>query len=141
MNKKHLFLRGRTYGWLLAASVTLLGACTDAIEPETWHPGVSNTTLAAPEITAMSNADGTRTILSWPVVFGAGGFQMSLYDVTNASQPRTIVTDTIIDGSTCEFPREDDSNYKLIVKTLGNEKYNNKESEEIEKMFLLTKLF
>lgn len=135
MNEKHLFLRGRTYGWLLAAGVTLLGACTDAIEPESWDPGVSNTTLAAPEITAISNADGTKTILSWPVVFGAGGFQMSLFDITNASEPKAIVTDTIIDGSTCEFPREDDSNYKLVVKTLGNEKYNNKGSEEVEVLF------
>lgn len=135
MNEKHLFLRGRTYGWLLATSVMLFGACTDAIEPETFDPGVSNATLAAPEITAVANADGTKTILSWPVVFGAGGFQMSLYDITNAASPRAIVTDTIIDGSTCEFPREDDSNYKLLVKTLGNEKYNNQGSEEVEVLF------
>lgn len=134
MNKKHLFLKGRTYGWLLAASVTLLGACTDAIEPETFHPGVSNTTLGTPEITAVASADGKSTILSWPVLMGAGGFQMSLYKLAGNTEI-AIVTDTIIDGSTCEFPREDDTNYKLLVQTLGNEKYNNKGSEQIEFLF------
>lgn len=134
MNEKHLFLRGRTYGWLLAASVMLFGACTDAIEPETFDPGVSNATLAAPEITAMASADGKSTILSWPVLFGAGGFQMSLYKLEGGTEV-AIVTDTIIDGSTCELPREDDTNYKLLVQTLGNEKYNNKASEQVEFLF------
>ena len=135
MNEKHLFLRGRTYGWLLATSVMLFGACTDAIEPETWDPGVSNVTLAAPEVADAPNAKGDGTILSWPVVYGAGGFQLSLYDVTTPDAPITIFEDSIIDGHTCTVPREDDTAYKLVVQTLGNEKYNNLPSEKTEYLF------
>lgn len=135
MKNKYLFLRGKTYVLLFATGIFLFGSCTQAIDGSNFDSGVHNTTLNPPTITAIANADGSKTVLSWPVIMGAGGIKMSLYDINEPSVPIAIVTDTIIDGSTCELPRAEDTNYKLVVKAIGNEKYNNKDSEETEFLF------
>lgn len=120
---------------LFGVGIFLFGSCTIAIDESSFDPGVSNTQLQAPEITAVASGDGSQTILSWPVVMGAGGFKLSLFDINDPANPITVVADTIIDGSTCSLPRAEDTNYKLLVQTLGNDKYNNKESEETEFLF------
>lgn len=135
MKNKHLFSHRKTHGLLLAAGLFLFYSCTQSIDEDNFDPGVHDTTLAPPAITASANADGTKTVLSWPVVMGAGGIKLSLYDINEPSNPVAVVTDTIIDGSTCEFPRAEDTNYKLLVQALGNKKYNNKDSEETEFLF------
>lgn len=89
---------------LLPIGLFLFGGCTKTIDVESFDSGVYNTNLPAPTIMFSANADGTKTVLSWPVVMGAGGFQMSLYDVHEESNPIAVVTDTIIDGSACELP-------------------------------------
>lgn len=136
MKKNHLFLRGKTCGGLTVMACVLLACgCTDSIDPETFTPGVTNTTLSAPEVTARSNADGSKTIVEWPVVMGAGGVKLSLYNVDDAANPVPVVVDTVIDGSTAELPRTEDTYYKLTIQALGSEKYNNTESEVKEYSF------
>jgi len=157
MKNKRLFLRGKTYGLLLAASLFLFGSCTVGLHEEgEFNPGVSNTILSAPEVTARANADGSQTELSWPVVMGAGGYELTLYDINDPDNPRVVVVEkamesseedipdkveTIIyenyfvDGSIVLVPRYEDTNYKLLIKSLGNPKYNNKDSETKEVLF------
>ena len=131
---KH-FRKGLLYWSFSIATIFTLNSCTQGIDPESFDPGVSNTQLTAPTITAVSSADGSETILSWPVVMGAGGFQMSLYNINDEQKPIAIFEDSIIDGCQCSVPRAEDTNYKLEVKTLGNDKYNNLASEVSEFKF------
>lgn len=136
MKQKHYFSRGVACRWLSALSLCILASgCTDSFDPESFSSGVTNTTLNAPEVSARSNADGTKTIVEWPVVMGAGGVKLSLYNVDDAANPIPIVVDTIIDGSTAELPRTEDTYYKLTIQALGNEKYSNTESEVKEFSF------
>ena len=131
---KH-FRKGLLYWSFSIATIFTLNSCTQGIDPESFDPGVSNTQLTAPTITAVSSADGSETILSWPVVMGAGGFQMSLYNINDEQKPIAIFEDSIIDGCQCSVPTAEDTNYKLEVKTLGNDKYNNLASEVSEFKF------
>ena len=133
--QENKFFRAGSGVVIFFAMLSMAASCGEYYTPEAFDPGVKNTTLAAPDITAVSNGDGSRTILSWPVIFGAGGFKMSLYDISDEANPVTIVKDTVIDGSKVELPRTDDTNYRLIVQTLGNEKYNNSPSAETEFLF------
>ncbi len=81
MRSEHLFLCGKAHGLWLAAGLFLFGSCTQAIDGDKFDSGVYNTTLLPPSITASASADGSKTVLSWPVVMGAKGIQMSLYDI------------------------------------------------------------
>ena len=119
---------------LLPAVVSLLsGSCTIGYheEPE-FSSIVQNTTLTPPEVTQVSSPDGSKTIISWPVVEGAGGYKFSLYNINEPSAPITIVQDTVIDGTELEIDRAEDTNYRLLAMTLGNDRYNNQASEEYE---------
>ena len=67
--------------------------------------------------------------ITWPVVYGAGGYQFSLYIVDNPENPVAVGAENeIIDG--CSTTREylEDTKYMVVLKTLGNEKYNNIEA-------------
>lgn len=120
---------------VIALSTLLFASCTVSYDPETFDPGVSNTTLKSPEVTIASNPDGSKSVLTWPVVYGASGIKISLYNVDDANNPVPVIVDTIIDGSTAELPRVEDTYYKLVVQSLGNTKYNNKDSETAEIAF------
>ena len=157
MKNKHLFSHGKTYSLWLATSLFLFGSCTVGLHEEgEFNPGVSNTTLSAPEVTARASADGSKTELSWPIVMGAGGYELTLYNINNPDNPQVVVVEKItesseegvpdkvettvyenyfVDGSNVSVPRYEDTNYKLVIKTLGNEKYNNKDSEPKEVLF------
>lgn len=133
---KHMFSE-KMHGCMgaVATGTLLLASCTISYDPETFDPGVSNTTLKSPEVTVASNPDGSKSVLTWPVVYGAGGIKISLYNVDDANNPIPVVVDTIIDGSKAELPRQEDTYYKLVVQSLGNTKYNNKDSETAEISF------
>ena len=118
-------------GLLLCMSATSLVSCAiDGFDEEEFVPSVTNTTMESPsaeDITVVSSADGKSQTLSWPVVHGAGGFQVSFW---NAETPETpIVTDSIIDGCSVTVPREEDMNYVFSIKTLGNVEANNTDAE------------
>ena len=143
MEKCQIFLRKKFGGWLLlACSALILQSCADAYtDDETWHSSVKNTTLSSPpadSITVVPNTDGSKFTITWPVVYGAGGYRYSLYDVTNADEP--VVVDSLenvdIDGCSVVVSRTEDTNYKFVIKTLANAENNNAEAPEAT-----TKLF
>jgi hypothetical protein len=63
------------------------------------------------------------------VVYGAGGYAVALYNVNNPYDPVLVKTDTI-DGCSVTTSREEDTNYSLTLRTLGNQKYNNQAATE-----------
>lgn len=109
-----------------------MGSCAgDGFDEETFSAGVTNTQLESPEASkvAFSKIAGTSNVnVTWPLIVGAGGYQFSMYIVDDPSNPVAVVKDSIIDGCSVACPFQDDTNYKVEVRTLGNEKYNNKDA-------------
>lgn len=113
-----------------ALSVT---SCIDGFKDEmTWSSGVANTQLESPaadKIVVTPSADGSTLTVSWPIVMGAGGYSFSLYIVDDPAHPVLVGTENeIVDGTTAVRPMAEDTHYKVVIKTLGNDKYNNKEA-------------
>ncbi len=117
----------------LAACALLAVGCADHYDgDETWSPQVKNATLTSPDagkITISPSADGSTMTIAWPVVYGAGGYAVELYNVNDPNSPVLVKTDTI-DGCSLRVDREEDTNYSLTIRTLGNQKYNNHEAQE-----------
>jgi hypothetical protein len=120
----------------LAAGILLVWGCAEADHydgNETWSPQVKNTTLTSPEaskITVTASPDGSTMTIGWPVVYGAGGYSVALYNVNDPDNPVIVKTDTI-DGCSFSASREEDTNYSLSIKSLANPKYNNQEAKEM----------
>ena len=134
MRKNHLLATAKTC--LLTTAGILLASCADTFDSkETFNAGVSNTTLQSPEasdITIKPSTDGSSMTIEWKVVYGAGCYEVQLLD---GATSETIYADTI-DGCKINVSREEDMNYKLLVRTLGNERLNNKEADTAtEKVF------
>jgi len=131
--------RKRPFAWtlgsglLLGALTLLVQSCADHYDgDESWSPQVTNSTLASPDATQISvapSADGSTMTIAWPVVYGAGGYSVALYNVNDPLSPLLVKSDTI-DGCSFSVGREEDTNYSLTVRTLGNQKYNNQTATE-----------
>ena len=76
---------------------------------------------SADDIVITPSADGSTQTISWPVVKGAGGYELRLFNTADES---IIVSDTV-DGCSLTLPREEDMNYRLELRTMGNEKMRN----------------
>lgn len=136
MSKIHLSLQGKTGAWM---SVTLAAlaftACDDVYDgDETFTSDVRNQILVSPaesDIVVTPSTDGASQTFTWPVVHGAGGYEVSLYDVTLPDAPVVIdkLENDTVDGCQLTASRMDDTNYRLVVRTLGNVALNNKDAE------------
>ena len=128
MNKLNFFVP------VAAACALLVAGCADHYDgDETWSPQVKNATLTSPDanrISITASPDGSTMTIAWPVVYGAGGYALSLYNVNDPDSPVLVKTDTI-DGCSMSVSREEDTNYSLTIRTLSNKKYNNKEAQEV----------
>jgi hypothetical protein len=142
MKKNHFFARPRLSVLALLAGTMLVASCAvDGYDDETFSGGVNGQSLSSPEadkITFAANADGSKTTITWPVVYGAGGFLTSLYDVTDPSNPVLIFKDSLIDGSTMSVPRAEDTNYEFSIQTMGNENLGNVTAENTTKASFTT---
>lgn len=115
----------------LAVGTLMLSSCAqDGFDEESWQSDVTNTQLESPDaedITIEASADGTQTIISWPVVRGAGGYLCSVYDVSDPDG-RTVVDDvqdSIVDRCQLVVTRTEDTNYMFSITTAGNDALNN----------------
>ena len=117
---------------LLGVGVFFTASCArDGFDEESFDSGVSNAQVAsvsADNISITASADGKTQTISWPVVMGAGGYQVSLVDISNPDKP--IINDSIVDGYSVIGKREEDVNYRLTILALGNKKRNNTDAAE-----------
>lgn len=137
MRKLHLFSRGKTQigKWTRILSMCLLlvglASCIDGYKDD-WEfdSGVYGQQLEAPEkITFTPFPDGTSVTIQWDVVMGAGGYEVTFYDVTNPDKPVVIGKENqFVDGCKVNYTVEEDSRYKVLIKTRGNEIKDNKGS-------------
>ncbi len=72
--------------------------------------GVKNTQLEAPQLEEKNlkvqiNSDGSESVdVSWPVIYGAGGYLANVSIVDNPEEPIKIVNDSTIDH--CQHSRQ-----------------------------------
>ncbi len=129
---KYIWNRGKIL--LLASALTFaITSCVDGYDDDhAWKSTVQNQQLTSPEestIVIAFSADGLTQTISWPVVPGAGGYKLSVYDINDPDNPVTIVEDVVVDGIALKnIPSFDDTKFKLLITTLGNVKMNNTEA-------------
>lgn len=117
----------------LFVSLFLVSCAQDGFKEETWSSDVHDQILVSPDadkIVVDKNADGSQWVITWPLVKGAKGFLCNVQNVTNPDVPAVVVADSLVDGCSLTFPREEDSNYTLSIRAIGNEKYGNKDAEQ-----------
>lgn len=128
MNKNHFFARRGTGSLAMAALATLfLSSCAiDGFDDdEKFDIGVTGQQLVSPELSdscfsTRVGADGSEKVLvSWKVVYGAGGYECKVYNVNDPSNPLVVANDTV-DGASFSFDKAEDTDYQVCVRTLGN---------------------
>ena len=112
------------------ALLFLLSSCIDGYKDDwTFSSGVENVTLESPDTVMFEkNAEGTILTVSWPVVYGASNYEFSLYDATDVNNPISIIEKELVDGCYMRCNIEEDSNYKITIRAIGNPKLNNKDA-------------
>lgn len=129
----YLFLRGKTYALLLATGTLLWGSCAIGYDsPNGFDVGVSDTQMETPtRVTFAVSVDGTSARISWPLVVGAKGYEVSFYNVDDPENPMVVdgYEKRLIDGSSMTVPVTEDSKYKLELRALGNEAYGNTDDD------------
>jgi hypothetical protein len=140
MKKNYLFLQKETRigKWMRAFCLCLFLvsaiSCKQGIDDELFSSGVSGVTLESPKLddtnfVTLANSDGTESVkVTWPVVYGAGGYLLNVKIVDDPSNPIVIVNDSIIDGCSAIFEKLEDTKYEVSIKSLANAKLNNKEA-------------
>jgi len=113
--------------------VLLLSSCIEGYDDDwTFNAGVKNTQLESPADTSIvitKNADGSELIITWPVIYGAKGYEVSIYNVDDPSNPHALVDKLFVDGCSTNCEYLDDTKYRFEIRALGNPKYNNKDAE------------
>ena len=108
----------------MAIGAVLLASCADTYDgDDAFESSVRNAQLESPAadgITITPNTNGDEMTISWKVVYGAGGYEVTIYDLTN-----DLVAKDTIDGCSVKSTRLEDTNYKLEIRTLGNERLGN----------------
>ena len=123
------------YTFMALVTLSFCSCARDGFDPETFNSGVFHTQLTAIPIDSISvvpSTDGSKTVISWPVVFGAGGYRVSVYDVTDPKQ--SVVVDSVmgevIDGCTLAVKRAEDTNYRFVIQVLGNKTEDNTDAAD-----------
>lgn len=129
---------------LLGAGALFMASCAQDgyDDKESWESTVTNTQMTSPDadkIVITPSADGMSMKIEWPVVNGAGGYQLTLTDISDAANPVQVLNQKV-DGCSLEnVPREEDVRYKLELRALGKSSAGNTDAPtSIEKLFSTT---
>ena len=130
MKSKHLFLRVKRDSLAFAAAILLFSSCVDGYKDDwTFSSEVRGVTLESPSTegwTFTRNVDITSLEIKWPVVLGAGGYQVTFYNIDDPNNPVVIGEENeVVDKCTITRDITEDTKYKVAVRALGNQKYNN----------------
>lgn len=111
----------------------LLSSCVDGFkDDQIWKSSVQNAQLESPaadKITVKFSADGNEQTIEWPLVPGAGGYSVSVYNMDDPAHPVAIGEENqVVDGISVKRPATEDTRYKVVIKTLGNTRNNNTEA-------------
>ena len=136
MKRKQFFTCVKTLAFSLLLLGGLLTSCaTDGYDEESFTSSVRDAVLTSPTLeksgfSTITASDGTEYIqVTWSVVHGAGGYECAVSNVDDPGNPVLIKKDTV-DSPTFSFPKAEDTNYSVSVRTLGNARFNNTEAAE-----------
>jgi hypothetical protein len=121
---------------LLGISALFFTSCAqDGYDDETFSSDVKNTVLSSPpadSIKFSASTDGSITTITWPVVLGASGYQCSVYDLTDPDHPAVVdsIENKLVDGCTLAVKRSEDTNYRFVIKTIGDKTNGNSDAPE-----------
>lgn len=116
---------------LLLLCIFLLAACAEGYEsPKGFDMGVSGTQMVTPigdSISFKVNTEGTVATVSWPLVPGAGGHEVTFENVDDPQNPFIVdgYDKKIVDGSKFTVSVTEDSRYRMTMRTLGNHDLGN----------------
>lgn len=122
----------KLFGGICCTAMALFAvSCAQGVDDEVWTAGVTGVQLESPAadsfvVSFVTDASGVEQVkLSWPVVMGAGGYLCNVWNVNDPENPISIIENQEADGASLYFPLVEDSNFKVSIQTLGNEKFNN----------------
>ena len=135
MRKANL-IKGKACRLLSAVAGTLLlTCCAEGYEsPNGFDLGVYNTQMETPiqdSISFKVSTDGKTATVSWPVVAGADGHEVTFLNVDDPDNPVVIdgYDKKIVDGSKFTISVAEDSKYQMFMRTLGNKALGNTDDE------------
>ena len=127
-------LRKKAYALLLSAGVLLWGSCAIGYDsPNGFDVGVRDQQMITPDsLTFTTSVDGTKATITWPLVVGAKGYEVSFYNVDDPDNPVVIgnYEKSLVDGCNMTVPVAEDCKYRLEIRALGNTEYGNKDDDE-----------
>ncbi len=138
MKRNHFLTRGvlgRIAVMAIAAALFASCAVDGYDDDERFDSGVTGQQLVSPELSdscfsTRVNSDGSESVIvSWKVVYGAGGYEVKVYNVDDPNNPVEIAADTV-DRPSFIFECTEDTRYNVYVRTLGNAQKNNTEAAE-----------
>ena len=122
----------KLFGGLCCAAMAMFAvSCAQGVDDETWSAGISGVQLESPAAESIvfslaTDASGNEQVkVEWPVEMGAGGYEVTVINQNDPTNPVVVVDHQTVDGCSLLFPLEEDTNYAVSVLTLGNERYNN----------------
>lgn len=125
-----LALPKRMQAAVLAIGTLLLASCAIGYDGSgTFSSGVSDSQLASPsadDITFTPNVSGTEVTITWPVVMGAGGYEVSFYNMNDPDNPVAVGDENeVIDGCSTTRAIAEDTQYEFRIRALENTEYSN----------------
>ena len=132
--KKHVFLMRRWRIWLpLAVLIILICSCAEGYDsPDGFDSGVRDTDLVTPDsVSFIVSTDGTSATISWPLVYGAAGYEVTFSNVDDPENPQIIdgLDKKLIDGSKMTVPVTEDSKYEFAIRVVGNKQLGNNDAD------------
>lgn len=119
--------------------VMMCSSCADGYDsPNGFDVGVRNQTLVTPDsLTFKVSTDGTTATISWPLVLGAKGYEVTMKNIDDPEAP--IVVDDydkkIIDGCTMTATIAEDSKYAFEFRVIGDKARDNRDGEQKDTIF------
>ncbi len=133
MQKKKFLISSMLIG---VATLTLCGACAIGYDsPNGFDVGVSNTQLENPKnISFGKSTDDTEVTISWELIMGAKGYEVSFINVDDPDSPKVVdnYDKYVVDGTTMKASVTEDSKYKFSIRTLGDEQLSNTDAPEAQ---------
>ena len=131
MKRTNLLKHGGMWLLLCIAGFMFLASCADGYDsPKGFDMGVSGTQMVTPigdSISFKVNTEGTVATVSWPLVPGAGGHEVTFENVDDPQNPFIVdgYDKKIVDGSKFTVSVTEDSRYRMTMRTLGNHDLGN----------------
>lgn len=117
----------------------VLGSCAEGYQsPNGFDVGVNNQTLVTPDsLNFKVSTDGTQATISWPLVMGAQGYEVTMKNIDDPDNP--VIVDNyeskLIDGCTMTATISEDSKYSFSFKVIGDNSRGNKDGEQLDTIF------